>query len=269
MIGVGFSQAPASRRWPRPSPGQRSSSSTGGQVAQRRIGDLQGARGQLPVGYHARSRCQQATGVRLRRRHGHPADPQSSSAATSRAPSYANPKVEFTANMTGTTPSARNDPRGGSWPRPSSPRAWTWCSPPPGGFQRGVYQAAKDAEAELAIGVDSNQNHLHPGTMLTSMVKARSTWRCTTCSEVQPAQLTVLGLKEGGVDVAMDQHNAKLVSADEGQKVDAARRHHRRRIKGRRLHGGQRLQVERPRPPAGFDIEPAAAGGGDARHPAL
>jgi basic membrane protein A len=34
----------------------------------------------------------------------------------------------------------------------------------------GIMQAAKDA-GKLAIGVDSNQNHLHPGTMLTSMVK--------------------------------------------------------------------------------------------------
>ncbi|HRD86343.1 MAG TPA: BMP family ABC transporter substrate-binding protein, partial [Rubrivivax sp.] len=35
--------------------------------------------------------------------------------------------------------------------------------------------------------------------------------------------VTVLGLKEGGVDVAMDEHNARLVSADMKKKVDAAR----------------------------------------------
>ena len=33
----------------------------------------------------------------------------------------------------------------------------------------------------------------------------------------------MLGLKEGGVDVAMDEHNARLVSADMKKKVDAAR----------------------------------------------
>jgi basic membrane protein A len=32
-----------------------------------------------------------------------------------------------------------------------------------------------------------------------------------------------LGLKEGGVDVALDEHNAKLVSADMKKKVDAAK----------------------------------------------
>jgi basic membrane protein A and related proteins len=35
--------------------------------------------------------------------------------------------------------------------------------------------------------------------------------------------VTVLGLKEGGVDYAMDQYNAKLVSADMKKKVDAAK----------------------------------------------
>ena len=39
-----------------------------------------------------------------------------------------------------------------------------------GGTGTGVYQAAADS-GNLAIGVDSNQNYLHPGTMLTSMLK--------------------------------------------------------------------------------------------------
>jgi basic membrane protein A len=35
--------------------------------------------------------------------------------------------------------------------------------------------------------------------------------------------LTSLGLKEAGVDYAMDEHNAKLVSADMKKKVEAAK----------------------------------------------
>jgi len=35
--------------------------------------------------------------------------------------------------------------------------------------------------------------------------------------------VTALGLKEGGVDVAIDQHNAKLVTPEMKAKVDAAR----------------------------------------------
>ena len=39
-----------------------------------------------------------------------------------------------------------------------------------GGTGLGVLQAAADA-GKLSIGVDSNQNYLHPGSVLTSMLK--------------------------------------------------------------------------------------------------
>jgi len=74
----------------------------------------------------------------------------------------------------------------------------------------------------LAIGVDSNQNHLHPGTMLTSMVKRVDVAVYTAFKAVTPG-VTNLGLKEGGVDVAIDENNAKLVTPDMKKKVDAAR----------------------------------------------
>jgi basic membrane protein A len=86
----------------------------------------------------------------------------------------------------------------------------------------GVYQAAKDA-GKLAIGVDSNQNHLQPGTMLTSMVKRVDNAVYNSSKKASPGTVTALGLKEGGVDYAMDQHNAKLVSADIKKKVDTAK----------------------------------------------
>ena len=41
----------------------------------------------------------------------------------------------------------------------------------------GIMQAAADG-GNLAIGVDSNENHLHPGAILTSMVKRVPTSRC-------------------------------------------------------------------------------------------
>jgi basic membrane protein A and related proteins len=90
-----------------------------------------------------------------------------------------------------------------------------------GGTGVGVYQAAKDA-GKLAIGVDSNQNHLHPGTMLTSMVKRVEVAVYNSFKQHKPG-VTSLGLKEGGVDVAIDQHNAKLVSPEMKTKVDAAK----------------------------------------------
>ena len=135
---------------------------------------------------------------------------------------YANPKVEVSANMTGTTPSAWNDPaRGGELAKAQFAKGVDVIFAAAGGTGVGVYQAAKDG-GKLAIGVDSNQNHLHPGTMLTSMVK-RVDNAVYSSFKQHKSGVTSLGLKEGGVDVAIDQHNAKLVTPEMKAKVDAAR----------------------------------------------
>jgi chemotaxis regulatin CheY-phosphate phosphatase CheZ len=73
--------------------------------------------------------------------------------------------------------------------------------------------------------VDSNQNHLQPGTMLTSMLKRVDTAVYNVAKNYQPG-IANLGLKEGGVDYAMDDNNSKLVSADMKKKVDAAKADH-------------------------------------------
>jgi basic membrane protein A and related proteins len=135
---------------------------------------------------------------------------------------YANPKAQVTGNMTGTTPAAWNDPaRGAELAKAQFAGGVDVVFAAAGGTGIGVYQAAKDA-GKLAIGVDSNQNHLQPGTMLTSMVKRVDVAVFNAFGGVKPG-LTALGLKEGGVDYAMDEHNAKLVSADMKAKVDAAK----------------------------------------------
>ena len=84
-----------------------------------------------------------------------------------------------------------------------------------GGTGIGVYQAAAD-EGKLAIGVDSNQNHLQPGTMLTSMLKRVDLATYETFMDVKNNNFTSgvksLGLAEDGVGWALDEHNASLVS---------------------------------------------------------
>jgi basic membrane protein A len=135
---------------------------------------------------------------------------------------YANPKVEVSANMTGTTPAAWGDPaRGGELAKAQFAKGVDVVFAAAGGTGVGVYQAAKDS-GKLAIGVDSNQNHLQPGTMLTSMVKRVDVAVYNSFMGAKPG-VSSLGLKEGGVDYAMDQYNAKLVSADMKAKVDAAK----------------------------------------------
>src|SRR5262245_14956085 len=84
---------------------------------------------------------------------------------------YVNPKIEVYQNMTGTTPAAWNDPtRGGELARSQFDRGADVVYAAAGATGLGVLQAAKD-RGRLAVGVDSNQNHIQPGTVLTSMIK--------------------------------------------------------------------------------------------------
>jgi basic membrane protein A len=140
---------------------------------------------------------------------------------------YANPRAEVVQNMTGTTPAAWNDPgRGGELAKGQFDRGVDVIYAAAGATGIGVYQAARD-RGKFAIGVDSNQNHLHPGTMLTSMVKrvdmvAYNSFKHAKDGSWKPG-ITVLGLKEGGVDWALDQYNEKLVSPEMKAKVEAAK----------------------------------------------
>jgi basic membrane protein A and related proteins len=135
---------------------------------------------------------------------------------------YANPKAEVFANMTGTTGAAWADPaRGGELAKAQFAKGADVVFAAAGGTGTGVYQAAKDS-GKLAIGVDSNQNHLQPGTMLTSMLK-RVDVAVLNVSKAHKPGVTALGLKEGGIDYAMDTNNDKLVSADMRKKVEATK----------------------------------------------
>ncbi|HEU6454945.1 MAG TPA: BMP family ABC transporter substrate-binding protein [Roseateles sp.] len=131
-----------------------------------------------------------------------------------------NPKIEVFSNMTGTTSTAWNDPtRGGELAKAQFAKGSDVVFAAAGGTGVGVYQAAKDA-GKLAIGVDSNQNHLQPGTMLTSMVKHVDVAVYNVLKGWKPG-VQVLGLKEGGVDYALDNNNAKLITPALKTKVDA------------------------------------------------
>ena len=132
----------------------------------------------------------------------------------------ANPKAEVFKNMTGTTASAWNDPtRGGELAKAQFAKGVDVVFAAAGGTGVGVYQAAKDA-GKLAIGVDSNQNHLQPGTMLSSMVKRVDVAVYNVLKEWKPG-ISVLGLKEGGVEYAVDANNAKLIAPAVKTKLDA------------------------------------------------
>lgn len=140
---------------------------------------------------------------------------------------YAKPGAELIANMTGTTPAAWSDPgRGAELAKGQFDRGVDVVYAAAGSTGIGVLQAAKD-RGKYAIGVDSNQNHLHPGTMLTSMTKRVDLAAYESFKAMQSgswrAGLSVLGLKEGGVDWALDQHNEKLITPEMKARVDTAK----------------------------------------------
>jgi basic membrane protein A len=140
---------------------------------------------------------------------------------------YVNPSAELIANMTGTTPAAWTDPgRGAELAKGQFDRGVDVIYAAAGNTGTGVLQAAKD-RGKLAIGVDANQNYLHPGTMLTSMVKRVDVAAYNSFKSMQSGtwrgDVQVLGLKEGGVDWALDQYNEKLIMPEMKAKVEAAK----------------------------------------------
>ncbi len=134
--------------------------------------------------------------------------------------------TEVLQNMTGTTPAAWNDPtRGSELAKSQFDRGVDVIYAAAGGTGVGVYQTAKDS-GKFAIGVDSNQNHLQPGTMLTSMLKRVDVAAYKAFKDAHDGSwapgIQVLGLAEEGVGWALDEYNKDLVSADMMAEVEAA-----------------------------------------------
>ena len=138
-----------------------------------------------------------------------------------------NANAEVYENMTGTTPSAWNDPaKGAELTRSQIDRGADVVYHAAGGTGAGVIQAAADA-GKLAIGVDSNQNGMAPGSVLTSMLKRVDVAAYNTFIDAYNGEFTsgvnILGVAEGGVDWALDENNASLITADIKDAVESAR----------------------------------------------
>lgn len=137
-----------------------------------------------------------------------------------------NPDVTVVANMTGTTPAAWNDPvKGGELTKAQIAQGADVVYAAAGGTGVGVLQAAADADI-LSIGVDSNQNHLHPGKVLTSMLKRVDNAVYDVFSKGVDgfeAGVTTMTLENDGVGYALDENNASLVTDDMKAAVEAAK----------------------------------------------
>ncbi|MEM8951058.1 MAG: BMP family ABC transporter substrate-binding protein [Pseudomonadota bacterium] len=135
---------------------------------------------------------------------------------------HVNPEAEVFVNMTGTTPAAWNDPaKGAELAQSQFDRGADVVYAAAGATGLGVLQTAADS-GKFSIGVDSNQNYLHPGSVLTSMLKRvdvavydafkgaqDDTWEPITKN---------MGLAEEGVGYSLDEHNEALI--DDGMQTE-------------------------------------------------
>lgn len=128
----------------------------------------------------------------------------------------ASPGIEIFENMTGVTGAAWADPvKGGELARAQIDRGADVIYQAAGGTGIGVLRAAADA-GKLGIGTDSNQNGLHPGHVLTSMLKRVDNAVIRAFAAARADQWTTgvesLGLREDGVGWALDADNRALIT---------------------------------------------------------
>ncbi len=128
-----------------------------------------------------------------------------------------NPDIALQEAYTGTTPAAWNDPvTAGELARAQMDAGADVVFAAAGGSGLGVLQAMADA-GRYSIGVDSNQNHLQPGSVLTSMLKRvdNAVYASFTSAgddaTFEPGRRD-LGLADDGVDYALDENNAELIT---------------------------------------------------------
>ncbi len=140
---------------------------------------------------------------------------------------HVSPDAEVFVNMTGTTPAAWNDPaKGAELAQSQFDRGADVVYAAAGGTGLGVLQAAADS-GKLSIGVDSNQNYLHPGSVLTSMLKRVDVAVYNAFKDAMEGDLKAgaqnLGLAEEGVGYALDDNNRALITPEMEAKLEDAK----------------------------------------------
>ena len=136
-----------------------------------------------------------------------------------------NPDINVIVNYTGSTPAAWNDPvRGAEIAQAQFSQGSDIVFAAAGGTGLGVLQAAADADL-MSIGVDSNQNYLHPGSVLTSMLKLvdQAVFDAFNDGPGLETGIVRMDLASGGVGYALDEHNADLISDQMQEAVEAAK----------------------------------------------
>ncbi|WP_373354683.1 BMP family protein [Pseudoroseicyclus sp. CXY001] len=135
-----------------------------------------------------------------------------------------NPDATVVANFVGTTPDAWNDPgKGSELTLAQISQGADVVYAAAGGSGVGVLQTAADEDI-LSIGVDSNQNYLHPGQVLTSMLKRvdNAVYDAFMAGPEVETGLVIMGADNGGVGYALDENNESLITDEMKAAVDEA-----------------------------------------------
>jgi basic membrane protein A len=135
-----------------------------------------------------------------------------------------NPKINVTANYVGVTSDAWNNP-----PKAKELATSQYNSgvdvifAAAGASAFGLFDAAEETK-KYAIGVDANQNYIKPGRILTSMLKRVDVAVYKACEDVVNNKFKGgferFGLKNSGIDYAVDQYNEKILPPAVRAKID-------------------------------------------------
>lgn len=138
-----------------------------------------------------------------------------------------NPKVTVIVNYLGVTGEAwNNPPKAKELSLDQFNRGADVIYAAAGNSGLGVFDAAEQKKF-YAIGVDSNQDGLKPGRVLTSMEKKVDQAVFDTIKELKEGKfepgLTVYGLANQGVGYTLDEYNEKILLPEARKKVDTLR----------------------------------------------
>jgi basic membrane protein A len=141
---------------------------------------------------------------------------------------YVNPNIRVLPNFVGITDAAWNNPgKGRELATAQIEQGADIVFQAAGNSGLGVFDAA-EAKGKYAIGVDSNQNWIKPGHILTSMVKRVDNAVYSVIKDTVEGRFKggphVYGLDNDGVGYAIDQYNKALIPPTLIEKIEEAKR---------------------------------------------
>jgi len=141
---------------------------------------------------------------------------------------YANPKIQVFENYVGVTDAAWNNPgKGKELAKAQIERGADIIFQAAGNSGLGVFDAAEDMH-KLAIGVDSNQNWVKPGFILTSMIKRVDVSVFNTVKEMVEGRfkggIHEFGMDTDGIGYALDDYNRDLIPQSVLDEVERAKK---------------------------------------------